>query len=85
MKLAKTFEPIQNGFGDFPIEFSLFWGFHDIGQPLAMPIATSFYVCNHLHWTAVGMKIAKSIDFEVDNHKIKVKTLKKIKVWLKCG
>ena len=33
----------------------------------------------------VGMKIGKSIVFEVENQKMKVKTLKKIRFWLKCG
>ena len=66
-----------------PIEFSLFWGFYDIGQPLATAIATCFCVCNYLHW--IGMKIGKSVVFEVENLKMKVKTLKKIKFWLKCG
>ena len=31
------------------------------------------------------MKIGKSVVFEVENLKMKVKTLKKIKFWLKCG
>ena len=31
------------------------------------------------------MKNGKSIVFEVENHKTKGKTLKKIRFWLKCG
>ena len=31
------------------------------------------------------MKIDKSIVIEVENQKMKVKTLKKIMFWLKCG
>ena len=68
-----------------PIEFSLFWGFHNIGQWLAMPIATCFYVCNYLHWIPVSMKIGKSIVFEAENQKMRVKTLRKIRFRLKCG
>ena len=85
MKLVKSFEPIQNCFGVHHIEFSLFWGFHNIGQSLAMPIGMCFYVNNYLPWIPVGMKIGKSIVFEVENQKMKVKTLKKIRFWLKYG
>ena len=67
------------------IEFSLFKGFHSIGRPLATPIATWFYICNYLHWIPIGMKIGKSLVFEVENQKMKVKTLKKTRLWLKCG
>ena len=93
IKLAKSFEPIKNGFGDMPycIEFSLFRGFHNIGQLLVMPKATCFYVCNYLHWIPVGMKICISrvlrwriFEMEIFQ-KVKVKTLKKIGFWLKCG
>ena len=59
-----------------PIEFSLIWGFHGICQPLATPIAKCLYVCNYLSWTPLDMEIAKSVVFEVENHKMKVKTLK---------
>ena len=68
----------------YPTEFSLLWWFHDIDQCLAMAIATCFYVFNYLHWITVGMKIGKSIAFEVENPKMKVKTLQKIRSWLKC-
>ena len=60
-----------------PIEFSLFWGFHNIDLSLATPTATCFYVCNYLHWIPVGMKIGKSIVFGVENQKMKVETLKR--------
>ena len=70
---------LENGFGDMPIEFSLFWRFHDISQPLA----TCFYVNNYLPSMPVGMGIGKSIVFEVENQKIKVKTLKKIRFHIK--
>ena len=63
----------------YPIEFSLFWGVHNIGRPLEMSIATFFYVCNYLHWIPIGMKIGKSIVFEVGNQKMKVITLKNIR------
>ena len=65
-----------------PIEFNLFWGFQDIGQTLTKPIARCFYVCNYFHWIPVGMKIGKSIVFEVENQKMKVTTLRKIKFLL---
>ena len=64
MKLAKLFGPIQNGF-------------HDIDQLLIMPIATCFYACNYLHGILVGMKFGKFKVFEVENAKMKIKTLKK--------
>ena len=84
MKLTKPFE-FRMVLEICPTEFSLFWGFHDINRPLAIPIATSFYVCNYLHWLSVGMKIGKSIVFEVENQVMKVKTLKNIRFWFKCG
>ena len=68
-----------------PIKFTLFWGFYKIGQPQAAPIATCFYTSNYLYWIPVGMKIGKSIFFEVENQKMKVETLRKIRFWLKCG
>ena len=42
-----------------------------------MPIATCFYACNYLHGILVGMKFGKFIVFEVENAKMKIKTLKK--------
>ena len=68
-----------------PIEISLFWGFLKTSWPLASPIATCFYVCNYLHWIHVDMKIGKSIVFGVENQKMKVKTLKKVRFQLKYG
>ena len=68
-----------------PIEFSLFWEFHNIDQPLATPIEMSYYVNNYLPWIPVGVRIGKSIVFEVRNQKKKVKTLKKIRFWWKYG
>ena len=68
-----------------PIEFSQFWGFDNIIRPLEMPIATNFNVCNYLHWIPVGIKLGKSVVFEVENQKMKVKTLKKIRFQLKYG
>ena len=44
-----------------------------------------FYVNNYSPWIAVDMKIDMSIVFEVENQKMKIKTLKKIRFQLKYG
>ena len=64
-----------------PVEFSLF----GVSWHWPAPSDALSNMCNYLHWIPVGMKIGKSIVFEVENQKMKVKTLKKLRFQVKYG